>query len=473
MGLLHPDRLFPAQPDVRRIARELFEAVANLPIISPHGHTDPAWFARNPPFGNPADLLITPDHYVYRMLYSQGVPLEKLGIEPLASTDVDATAVERDPRAVWRTFAEHYQLFRGTPTRIWLDHVFGDVFGIDAPLTPATADEYYDHIDAALNTPEYLPRALFERFRIELLATTESPLDPLASHAALKQDPWPGRVITTFRPDPVIDPQYEGFRDNVHTLGQLTGKDVGDYAGYLDALRSRRAFFRDHGATATDHGHPTAQTADLDASDAAALYTRVTGGDCSGEDAELFRAQLLTEMAAMSLEDGMVMQIHPGSWRNHNRWLFEHFGRDRGADIPTPTNYVGALEPLLSRFGNEPNLTIIVFTLDETAYSRELAPLAGHYPALRLGPSWWFHDSPEGMRRFRRQTIETAGFYNTVGFNDDTRAFLSIPARHDMARRIDCGLLAELVVEHQLKVDEAHEVAKLLAYDLAKQAYKL
>ncbi len=469
MSLLHADRLLPTEPEVRRLSRALFERVADLPIISPHGHTDPGWFAHNQPFGNPAELLITPDHYVYRMLYSQGVPLQQLGIRPAN----DSTPVEEDPRSVWRTFAEHYHLFRGTPTRIWMDHVFGEVFGIDTPLTSATADACYEHIDKALNTADYLPRALFERFRIEVLATTESPLDPLHAHAMLQQDPWPGRVITTFRPDPVVDPEFEGFTDNVRTLGELTGEDVERYDGYLAALRKRRAFFREHGATATDHGHPGAQTADLPHRDAAALYAKVARGDFTGDEADLFRAQLLTEMAAMSVDDGMVMQIHPGSWRNHNRWLYEAFGRDRGADIPSPTNYVAALQPLLNRFGNEPKLTVILFTLDETTYSRELAPLAGHYPCLRLGPAWWFHDSPEGMRRFRRQTTETAGFYNTVGFNDDTRAFLSIPARHDMARRIDCGFLAQLVAEHQLREDEAHEIAGALAHDLAKQAYKL
>jgi glucuronate isomerase len=182
---------------------------------------------------------------------------------------------------------------------------------------------------------------------------------------------------------------------------------------------------------------------------------------------------MLTEMATMSADDGLVMQIHPGAFRNHNPWLFEHYGRDKGADIPTATDYVHALRPLLARHGNNPKLTIILFTLDETSYARELAPLAGHYPSLKLGPSWWFHDSPEGMRRFRQQVTETAGFYNTVGFNDDTRAFLSIPARHDVARRMDCGFLAQLVVEHRMEDWEAAELARALAYDLAKQAYKL
>ena len=374
---------------------------------------------------------------------------------------------------VWRRFAEHYHLFRGTPTRIWLDHVFEEVFGLDEPFGPATADGFYRHIQTALQTPEYRPRALFERFRIEVLATTESPLDPLSHHATIQSSGWKGRVITTFRPDPVVDPEYEGFAENVIELGRLTGADTSDFAGYLQALEARRAFFREHGATATDHGHPSARTADLSANEAADLFRRALSGRLSADEADLFRGQMLTEMARMSLADGMVMQIHPGSWRNHNLKLFKQFGRDRGADIPTRTSYVAGLKPLLDRLGNEPGLRIILFTLDETTYSRELAPLAGHYPCLRLGPAWWFHDSPEGMRRFREQTTETAGFYNTVGFNDDTRAFLSIPARHDMARRIDCGFLARLVAEHRMTEPEAVEVARFLAYEAAKAAYRL
>ena len=468
--LMHPDRLFPAEPGTRKIARSLFEAVVDLPIISPHGHTDPVWFALNLPFGNPAELLITPDHYVFRMLYSQGVSLEESGIAPKTGGDA---SVEQDPKAVWRRFASHYHLFRGTPTRMWMDHVFHQVFGLKEALSEATADHCYVHIDAALKTPEYLPRALFERFQIEVLATTESPLDDLAHHAAIQSSDWPGRVITTFRPDPVLDPDFEGFASSVAELGRLTGEDTSSFAGYLSALETRRAFFRAHGATATDHGHPTARTANLSPSDAANLFLKVLSPGYSAEEADLFRGQMLTEMARMSLEDGMVMQLHPGSWRNHNQWLFEQFGRDRGADIPTRTSYVDALKPLLDRFGNEPRLKIILFTLDETTYSRELAPLAGHYPCLMLGPAWWFHDSPEGMRRFREQTTETAGFYNTVGFNDDTRAFLSIPARHDMARRIDCGFLAGLVAEHRLSMSEAHDLARFLAYDAAKRAYRL
>ena len=464
--MLHPDRLLPTDDHQRSIARALYESVKDLPIISPHGHTDPEWFATDAPFTDPVSLFITPDHYVFRMLYSQGIELEALGIGKPALSDKEA-------RTVWRLFAENYHLFRGTPSRIWLDHVFSEVFDIEQRLSSDTADTYFDTISAALQTDAFKPRALFDRFNIEVLATTESPLDTLPFHDQIAASEWDGRVITTFRPDPVMDPEFEGFVDNVEQLGELTNTDISSYAGYLNALRDRRGYFRARGATATDHGHPSPRTADLSGTESAALYQKVLSGSASSEDADLFRAQMLTEMAAMSVEDGMVMQIHPGSFRNHNRVLFDRYGRDMGADIPMQTSYVAALKPMLDKFGNNPRLSVILFTLDETTYSRELAPLAGHYPSLKLGPAWWFHDSPEGMRRFRNQVTETAGFYNTAGFNDDTRAFLSIPARHDLARRIDCGHLAKLVAEHQIQDDEAFELAHALAYSLAKDAYRL
>jgi glucuronate isomerase len=347
------------------------------------------------------------------------------------------------------------------------------VFGIRERLDGTTAERIYDQIAEKLRSPEFLPRALFEQFKIEVIATTESPLDPLAHHKAIAESGWKGRVVTAYRPDPVIDPEFDGFRANLEKFGDITRCDTFSWHGYLEAHRLRRAFFKQHGATSTDHGHVSAQTVDLAQADAERLFAKVTSENFTEGDAELFRAQMLTEMARMSLDDGLVLQIHPGSFRNHNAGVHRRFGRDKGADIPVATDYVRALKPLLDRYGNEPDLTVIVFTLDETSYSRELAPLAGHYPALRLGPAWWFHDSPEGMRRFREQTTETAGFYNTVGFNDDTRAFLSIPARHDVARRVDCGFLARLVAEHRLAEDEACEVAADLAYNLAKRAYKL
>jgi glucuronate isomerase len=462
--LIHPDRLFPAESRTREIARTLYESVRALPIISPHGHTQAAWFAANQPFPNPAKLLVQPDHYILRMLYSQGISLDDLEV---------GHSELKEARKVWSIFAQHYYLFRGTPTSMWLDFVFQELFEIERRLSEKTADLYFDVISEKLKTLRFLPRALYERFNLEVLATTDSPLDSLADHKAIRESNWKARILPTFRPDPVIDPEFNGFTENVAQLGEKTGEDTTTWSGYLSALRSTRARFRELGCTASDHGHPTAQTANLSNSEAAELFRRVISTHSDARQQELFRAQMLTEMARMSLEDRLVMQIHPGSSRNHNRKLYERYGRDVGADIPTATNYVDALRPLLDQFGNEPDLTIILFTLDESAYSRELAPLAGHYPCLKLGPPWWFHDSPEGMTRFRQRTTETVGFYNTVGFNDDTRAFLSIPARHDMARRRDCAFLAKLVAEHRLGEDEAGEVAYDLAYRLVKQAYRL
>lgn len=465
--MLDKNRLFPSDPATRSIAQRLYASVCDLPIVSPHGHTDPRWFAENKPFPNPAALFLQPDHYIFRMLYSQGVSLESLGV-PQADGKQQA-----DPREAWRIFARHYYLFRGTPTRLWMDYAFEELFGLTERLSAANADAFYDAIDAQLRTPEFLPRALFDRFKLEVLATTDAAVDSLEFHRQIKASEWPGRVLPTFRPDAVVDVEYAGFQANLHLLGEVSGEDVSTWQGYLDALRSRRAFFRQNGATATDHGHLTAQTADLSPGEASALYERIFTGKIRAGDVELFQAQMLTEMAGMSVDDGLVMQLHPGSIRNHNPLVYEHFGRDKGADIPSPTEYVRSLQPLLSKYGNEPGFTFIVFTLDESTYSRELAPLAGHYPCLRLGPPWWFHDSPEGMMRFRETVTETAGFYNTVGFNDDTRAFLSIPARHDVARRVDCAFLARLVAEGRLDEDEASELAQDLTVNLVRKAYKL
>jgi glucuronate isomerase len=464
LALLAEDRLFPSEEKTRAIARRLYAQMKDLPIVSPHGHTQAGWFVRNEPFPDPVSLLVQPDHYIFRMLYSQGISLQELeiGIKPV-----------QDPRRVWRIFASNYHLFRGTPSRLWLDYTFENQFGLSERLSAKTADHYYETIEAKLSTKEFLPRALYQQFRIEVLATTDSPLDSLADHKAVRDSGWKGRILPTFRPDPVVDPDFPGFVENVAALGKVTGEDTASWRGYLRAIQNRREYFKSLGATATDHGHPTARTANLTGSEAEWLFAKVIEGDADAEHEEQFRAQMLTEMARMSVDDGLVMQIHPGSVRNHNAKLYERYGRDMGADIPQATDYVRALKPMLDRFGNEPGLTIILFTLDESTYGRELAPLAGHYPCLRLGPPWWFFDSPEGMRRFRELVTETAGFYNTVGFNDDTRAILSIPARHDVARRSDAAFLARMVAEHSLDEDEAAELALELTVGLVRKAYKL
>ena len=468
MPLLDDDRLFDAEPRARAIARELYAGVRDLPLVSPHGHTDPRWYAENLAFPDPAQLLIVPDHYIFRMLYSQGVRLEDLGVPT-----TDGAPVETDGRTIWRRFAAHYYLFRGTPTRMWLDHTLATLFDIEERLTAESADRIYDRIAERLGRDDYRPRALFERFNLEVISTTDAAIDDLGWHKQIRDSGWKGRVVPAYRPDSVVDPDFGGFAANLDKLSDITGCDTGHWSGYLEAHRKRRAFFIEMGATSSDHGHPTAATANLSPKEAGMLFDRVRAGEADPDERALFRAQMLTEMARMSVDDGLVLQIHPGSWRNHSPAMMQRFGRDKGFDIPTRTDYVGALKPLLDVVGNEPGLTVVLFTLDETSYARELAPLAGVYPALKLGPPWWFHDSPEGMRRFREMATETAGFYNTVGFNDDTRAFPSIPARHDVARRVDCAFLARMVTEHRLELDEAHEVAWDLAYNLVKKAYKL
>ncbi|SDE51985.1 glucuronate isomerase [Paracoccus isoporae] len=467
MALLDEDRLLPTDPGVRAISRALYDDIRDLPIISPHGHTDPRWFAEDAAFPDPARLFVTPDHYVFRMLVSQDIALEDLGVPR-----EDGGPVEQDPRKIWRLFAGNYHLFRATPSRLWLDYSFQHVFGIDRALSAETADWYYDHIADCLSRPEFRPRALFDSFNIEAIATTEPATDDLKWHRMIRESDWNGNVVTAYRPDGVVDPEAAGFAQNVALMGEQTGFDTSSWAGYLDAHRARRAYFKEFGATSTDHGHLSARTEDLGPDDARALFDRALKGDCTAEEADAFRGQMLTEMARMSLDDGLVMQIHPGCERSQSDRVLARFGRDKGFDIPRRTDYVDALAPLLNAVGLEPSLTVVLFTLDESTYARELAPMAGVWPCLRLGPAWWFHDSPEGMRRYREMTTESAGFYNTVGFNDDTRAFCSIPARHDVARRVDCAYLGTLVATGRLREDEAHELAHELTYGLAKTTYK-
>jgi len=467
---LNPDRLLPSDPTQRAIARELYEQVKALPIISPHGHTDPEWFASNAPFSNATELLLTPDHYLFRMLHSQGIDLASLGVRDAqggGGLDADGS------RKAWHILAQNMHLYRGTPSHMWLSHVFGEIMGFEQCLDAHTADFYYDRINDLLATEAYRPRALFERFNIEVIATTEGPTDSLEHHQTIKESGWTGRVITAYRPDGVIDADREDFIDNLKRFSILSGEDVFSYDGYIRGHQNRRAFFKHYGATSSDHGHPTAKTLNLSHAEAKALFDKLLSGKFTTDDSENFRAHMLVQMAKMSLDDGLVMQIHAGVWRNHNAKLFNHFGRDKGADMPTPCEFNGNLKPLLDLYGNEKDLTVILFTLDETTYARELAPLAGHYPILKIGPSWWFHDSPQGMLRFRDQIIETGGFYNTVGFNDDTRAFLSIPSRHDMARRMDARHLAGLVSEHRMSLEDAADTIKDLTYNLPKAAYKL
>jgi glucuronate isomerase len=465
---LHPDRFFDPDPEVRKYAREIYEDITGLPIISPHGHVDPRIFALNKPFPNPTELFIIPDHYLFRMLYSQGIPLESLGIPR-----TDGGQVESDPRKIWQVFAENYYLFNGTPTGAWLDYEFNVVFGIKEKPDRDNASKIYDELSERIASAEFLPRALFKRFNIEVLSTTDSALDTLDYHKAIRSSGWDGRVIPCLRPDTITDLSCPDWIANISRLEELTDISIDSFSDYIAAVEKRRLFFKKMGATSTDHGVFTPFTHQLSVNEAEIIFCRALQGKSTPEDARLFTAHMLVEMAAMSTKDGLVMQIHPGCYRNHNQPLFARFGYDKGHDIPVLAEYTNNLKELLNLYGNNPDLTIIVFTLDESAYSRELAPLAGHYPAMKLGPAWWFNDSIQGMTRFRQSVTETAGFYNTVGFNDDTRAFVSIPARHDVARRVDANYLGGLVARHIISLDEALVIARDLTYNLVKKAYRL
>jgi glucuronate isomerase len=466
--VLDEDRFFDPEPSVRRVARELYEETRDLPIVSPHGHVDARLLADDAPFPEPAALIIKPDHYLLRMLYSQGIPLERLGIAPR-----DGRPAEADPRRVWQLLGDHYRLFRGTPTGAWLGYELYHVFGIRTKLSGATAQAIYDEIREKLGAPEFRPRALFERFRIEVLATTDTATDALEHHARIRASGWAGRVIPTFRPDELLQIAAPGWRAELERLGARHGHPVGDYAAFVAALEGRRAFFRSLGAAATDHGVTEPWTERLPDGEAERLFQLALAGRATADDQRRFQAQLLMEMARMSVADGMVMQLHAGSLRDHDRLLFERFGQAIGGDIPVATDFTRGLHALLNAYGNDPRLRLIVYTLDESTYARELAPLAGVYPAMRLGAAWWFNDSIEGMRRYRRWTTETAGLYNTAGFVDDTRAFCSIPARHDLSRRMDADWLAGLVARHILDMADAREMAQAMAYDLARDAYRL
>ena len=470
------NRYFSSDQARNSAALALYDSVANLPLICPHGHVDPRLFAEaDYHFGSPVDLLIIPDHYIFRMLYSQGISLEELGIRALPSAsggDVN-DALARDHREIWRTVCANWRLFRATPTGIWLRDELADVFGIHLKLNSRNADAIYDAIEERLSRAEFRPRALFERFNIEALATTDAATDTLEHHQAIRESGWGGRVIPTFRPDAVVNIDNAGWRQNIELLSNVSGVEIGGYSNYIQALEQRRAAFKAMGATATDHAALTAYTELLSADEAEAIFARALKGEATVKDAARFTGHMLIEMARMSSEDGLVMQLHIGSWRNHNPQVFARYGPDMGADIPIRSEFTKNLKSLLDRFGNHPDLRLVLFNLDETTYSRELAPLAGHYPILRLGPPWWFFDSWLGMTRFLDDVVETAGIYNLAGFNDDTRAYPSIPTRHDVWRRVCADWLAGQLARGFIDEEDAFEMIRALAYDLAKQTYRL
>ena len=468
MTKLNKYRFFNPDPTVRSIASDLYESVKNLPIISPHGHVDPTIFSENKPFTNPTDLFLIPDHYVFRMLYSQGIALESLGIPT-----IDGSSVESDPIKIWQIFADNWYLFAGTPTGVWISHELHEIFKITLPLNSKNARKIYDELQEKLNSPEYLPRTMFDSFNIEVISTTDAAEDNLNAHKTIRDSNWNGKVIPCFRPDSVTDISKQNWKTNIENLESVSGISITNYSSFLEVLRQRRKFFIENGAVATDHGVLSPYAHLVSNLDAEKIFDRALSGKQNKQDADIFTAHMLMKMAEMSIDDGLVMQIHAGVLRNHNQIISDKFGFDKGCDIPVNTEYTRNMQEFLNRFGNDKQFKVILFTVDENVYSRELAPLAGHYPALKLGPAWWFNDSIEGMTRFREYVIETAGFYNTVGFNDDTRAFPSIPARHDVARRVDANFLANKVARHIIDKKDAEKIIKALTYDLVKEAYNL
>lgn len=464
---LDADRCFSPDPAVRARARELYAAIADLPIVSPHGHVQPELLADpDARFSDPAALFIVPDHYVFRMLYSRGVRMEDLGVPTR-----DGTPVETDPRKIWRTFCSHFHLFTGTPTGLWLKAELIDLFGVGVKPSTDTADELFDHLTAQLQRPEFTPRALFERFGIELLATTDSATDDLAPHAAARAAGL--SVVPTFRPDALMALSDPGWRARLRLLEERCGTAVTDLASFEAALRDRRELFIARGATATDHGVFGPNVEPLAASEAERLFARALEGEADAVDAERFHSHMLFAMAGMAVDDGLVMQLHVGSRRNHNAAVFDRFGPDKGADIPVAVDWTRGLHALLNAFGNDRRFALVTYTLDESTYARELAPLAGHYPAMRLGAPWWFFDSVLGFERYLDRVVETAGIYNLAGFNDDTRAFPSIKTRHDVWRRTVANWVAGMVARSLLDEDAALDAVTWLAHGAAREAYRL
>lgn len=464
---LSPDRLFPPDPGVRRLARDLYAAVRDLPIISPHGHVPAQWLAEDVRFDDPTSLLITPDHYVNRLLHAHGVDLGDLGVGR------GALSAEQS-RAAFRILCSHWSVYRGTPVRYWLDAQLAEIFGVTVRPSAETADAIYDQIAACLERPEFRARALYQRFGIEVLATTDDPCDDLTHHRALRDDPtWTSRVVPTFRPDRYLEPLSPTWLDDVDRLAEVSGIETGDYEGFVAALEDRRRFFVDHGAVSADHSHEDVRTDVLDAADAVRLFDLARKQEATASEATALRRHLLGEMARMSCEDGLVMTLHPAVRRNHHTPTWETYGADVGCDIPVRAEFTEALRPMLERYGTHPSFQLVIFTLDETTFSREIAPLAGFYPSVYAGAPWWFLDAPDAIRRYRAAVTETVGFGKTSGFIDDTRAFCSIPARHDMSRRLDAGYVAQLVAEHRLELDEAQDVVRDLVAENPRKAFRL
>ncbi|BAF55402.1 MAG: glucuronate isomerase [Corynebacterium glutamicum] len=465
----HPDRLLPADPGTRDIARRLLAHVEDLPIISPHGHLEASMFVKDEAFPDPTSLLISPDHYLTRMMHSAGVDLADLRVGGHEG---------KSAREAWRIFMSHWDLYAGTATGYWVEQEFEHVFGINAERlnvgTPEHADAIFDELTDILAKPDFRPRALAEQFNLEVLATTDDPLDDLADHKALADDPtFSPRVLPTFRPDAYTKMYNAGWAEKTTKLIDTAGDGKAGWEGYLQAMRNRRQYFINHGATSADHGLHDTDTTPLSHEDAQKILDKGLAGTATLAEMRAFEANTTYRFAEMSQEDGLVMTIHPGVYRNHSASAQKKFGADIGADIPFQMEFTNGLRPLLSDFGENKDFHFVMFTIDESVYSREVAPLAGYYPAAYVGAPWWFIDEIDAMNRFRSATTGTTGFSRYSGFIDDTRAYCSIPARHNTSRRVEANYLARLVAEHRITESRAAEIIVDLIDASPRRVFKL
>ena len=457
--------LLPADERLRELARDLYEDVADAPIISPHGHVDPALLLRDEPFPDPAELLLTRDHYITRLLFASGASFADFGRDPQqASAPARGLARARLELA---------------PLRRHRERILARVRARDAVprartnCRRRTPMRYTTASWPCSTSREFRPRALFTQFGIEVLATTDDPLDDLEVHRLLAGEPGahrsraadlPPRRLPRPRRCGLLGSRADSARDH------RTGRDI---RRLPRALEDRRAHFVSRGAVSADHGVYEPFTAELSSADAERLFRGAREGVLDPDAQRLFRGHMLFQMARMSVDDGLVMTVHPGVRRNHHTALFDRFGPDAGHDIPVRVEYTENLRPLLNAFGTAPGFHLVLFAIDETVYSREVAPLAGFYPSVYIGAPWWFLDAPDAALRFRSAVTETAGFYRSSGFIDDTRAFLSIPARHDMSRRMDASFLARLVAEERVSMPTARRIARDLVDAIPREVFKL
>ncbi len=451
--ICHADRLFPADLSTRMLARRLYESVRGLPLVCSGVVADPSWFAENPALPDPAQVFVQSDRQVWAILRGHGVAPGQLGVAD------DGASIAGDPASVWKVFAANYHAFRGTPTRLWHDHAFSTLFGLNERLSADNSDRFYTRVAECLAKPEFRPRALFQRFNIELLSALATPFDSLDPYLAARGS-LKGRLVPTYCPDRLVDANNPGFITALDRFAELTSTDAWTWKGYLDAHRQRRAQFKSAGALAISQFALAARTADLPAEDAEKLFAKIVSRDFSPAEGDLFRAQMATEMARMSLDDGLVLQLHLDTPPVH----------DPEQKVPPPMPSVDGLLPLLQRFRGEPGLRVVACQDGLSAQADELARLASEYACLFVSAGG--SGGSEPMRRFRAMSFQNAAFYKTLNALQGQR-FIALAALTDAIRRLDCAFLAEFVVAHRLDEDEAHAMAKDVAYGISKKVYHL